>query len=131
MSSDRLPSAAGLTLCEAGHDWDAIRVPRSVGLAAMAILGTRCGAVLEDPITSAGVLCYFVPAGTAVHWDVENTRALGAGSSVSIPPERRTDGPGPHWRICPGDDGWLTDPQALVAAIGDAFGPRFGADQAG
>lgn len=131
MPSTRLPSAAGATLHDAGHDWDAIRVPRSVGLAAMAILGTRCGAVLEDPVTSAGVVYYFVPAGTARTWDVQNTRALGAGSTVTIPPARRTDGPGPHWRICPGEDGWLTDPEALAAAIGDAFGPRIGEERAG
>ncbi|MFF3350821.1 hypothetical protein [Streptomyces sp. NPDC002779] len=52
-----------------------------------------------------------------------NTRALTAGASVTIPPPRRTDGPGPHWRMCPGDDRWLTDPDALRAALGDALGP--------
>jgi hypothetical protein len=131
MPTQRLPSAAGISLHDAGHDWDAIRVPRSVGLAAMALLGTRCGAVIEDPLMSAGVVYFFTPPGTAAEWTVENTRALGVGSSLTIPPPRRTDGPGPHWRICPGDDGWITDPDALAAAIGDAFGPRLGEEQAG
>ncbi|MGY4960355.1 hypothetical protein [Streptomyces sp. 900105245] len=131
MPTTRPPSPMGATLQDAGGDWDAIRVPRSVGLAAMAILGTRCGAVLEDPHSSAGVVYFFAPVGTAAGWDVENTRALGDGAAVVIPPERRTEGPGPHWRICPGDDGWLTDADALAAAIADAFGPRIGADQAG
>jgi hypothetical protein len=125
-----LPSVAGLTLHDAGHDWDAIRVPRSVGLAAMAILGTRCGAVIEDP-TGAGCLYYFVAAGTAAAWDVENTRPLGRGATVTIPPSRRTAGPGPHWRICPGEEGWLTDPAALAAAVADAFGARIGEELAG
>lgn len=131
MPSTRLPSAAGATLYDAGQDWDAIRVPRSVGLSAMAILGTRCGAVVEDPLTSSGVVYFFTPVGTADDWDVENTRALGYEATIMIPPSRRTEGPGPHWRICPGDDGWLTDPSALAAAIEDAFGPRIGQEQAG
>ncbi|EGX55326.1 hypothetical protein SZN_33461 [Streptomyces zinciresistens K42] len=46
-------------------------------------------------------------------WDVADTRALGAGSSVAIPPARCTTGPGPRWRVCPGEDSWLTDPDAL------------------
>ncbi|MEV0170552.1 hypothetical protein AB0I00_05420 [Streptomyces sp. NPDC050803] len=124
MTTTRLPSAAGCTLHDAGQDWDAIRVPRSVGLAAMAILGARCGAVVEDPLSTA--VYYFVPAGTAPGWDVENTRALGTGATVTIPPARRTEGPGPHWRMCPGEARWLTDPSALQAAIEDAFGPRLG-----
>lgn len=131
MTSARLPSAAGVILRDAGDDWDAIRVPRSVGLAAMAILGTRAGAVVEDPLAAAGVVYFFTPVGTAASWDVENTRALGSGSTLTIPPRRRTEGPGPHWRICPGDDGWITDPDALAAAIADAFGPRIGEEQAG
>lgn len=131
MPSARLPSAAGVVLRDAGYDWDAVRVPRSVGLAAMAILGTRCGAAIEDPLTAAGVLYFFTPVGTADGWEVENTRALGFGSTVTIPPTRRTEGPGPHWRICPGEDGWLTDPDALAAAIADAFGSRIGEEQVG
>ncbi|MFC8679825.1 hypothetical protein ACFUEN_44995 [Streptomyces griseorubiginosus] len=122
MPSTRLPSAAGCTVIDAGRDWDAVRVPRSVGVDAMTILGTRCGAVVEDPLCEA--VYYFVPVGTAAVWDVPTTRALGAGASVTIPPPRRTDGAGPHWRICPGDGSWLTDPQALQAALEDAIPAR-------
>ncbi|NUO43714.1 MAG: hypothetical protein HOV82_16960 [Streptomyces sp.] len=122
MPTTRLQSAAGCTLHDAGHDWDAIRVPRSVGLAAMAILGTRCGAVVDDPLSTA--VYFFTPVGTASAWEVENTRALSVGSAVTIPPPRRTQGPGPHWRMCPGEGSWLTDAAALRAAVEDAFGPR-------
>lgn len=97
MLTKHLPSAAGCTLHEAGRDWDAIRVPRSLGLAAMSILGSRCGAVVEDRT----VLYYFVPTGTAAQWQDDSSRALGAGVTVTIPPARRTQGPGPHWRITP------------------------------
>ncbi|MBQ1090647.1 hypothetical protein [Streptomyces sp. B93] len=127
MPTTPLPSAAACTLHDAGQDWDAIRVPRSVGLAAMTILGSHCGAIVEDPLSS--VVYYFVPVGTAADWDVVNTRPLGVGAAVTIPPARRTAGPGPHWRMWPGEDRWLTDPAALRAAIDDAFGPRVGEDQ--
>lgn len=72
-----------------------------------------------------------MPGGIADGWRVENTRALGEGSSVTIPPPRRTTGPGTHWRMCPGEDTWLTEPEALRAAIADAFGPRLSEEQAG
>ncbi|MFI2431872.1 hypothetical protein [Streptomyces sp. NPDC018693] len=127
MHTTRLPTAAGCTLHTAGQDWDAVRVPRSVGLAAMEILGARCGAVVEDSLSSA--VYFFTPVGTSAAWTAENTRALGAGSAVTIPPARRTEGPGVYWRMCPGENGWLTDPRALEAALGDAFGPRVGAQR--
>lgn len=107
-----------------GGNWDAIRVPRSVGLDALAILGRRSGAVLEDPLTAA--LYFFVPSRAVAEWDVAGTRVLGDGDHVVIPPLRRTQGPGPHWRICPGDDGWATDRAALRAALEDATTPAAG-----
>ncbi|MDH6697022.1 hypothetical protein ABZ682_26700 [Streptomyces griseoviridis] len=119
MPTKSLPSAAGCTLQDAGDAWDAIRTPRSVGLAAMEILGARCGAVAEG--ASGTALYFFVPVGTARDWSVGNTRALGPGATVTIPPTRRTDGPGPHWRICPGGKTWLTDPDALRAALGECM----------
>ncbi|MBD0837355.1 hypothetical protein [Streptomyces sp. TRM68416] len=128
MPTPSLPSAAGCTLHDAGHEWDAIRVPRSIGLAAMEILGARCGAVVDDALSA--VLYFFVPTGTVEEWGVGNTRALGAGSTVAIPPARRTEGPGPHWRMCPGEDRWITDPAALRAAIQDVLSPRTGTEHA-
>ncbi|MET7441888.1 hypothetical protein ACFYQQ_01320 [Streptomyces sp. NPDC005496] len=119
-----LRTSAGCTLHSAGQEWDAVRVPRSIGLAAVQILGTRCGAVVEDSHSAA--LYYFVTPGSAAAWDADNVRVLGDGATVTIPPARRTQGPGPHWRVCPGDSNWLTDAAALRAAIEDAFGPRFG-----
>jgi len=120
MQSNALPTAAGCSLHDAGEVWDAVRVPRAMGLEAMRILGQRCGAVVEDP--SSLVLYFFVRVGAAAAWDVENTRVLGTGTAITIPPARRMAGPGVHWRMCPGDDGWITDASALRAAIGDAFG---------
>ncbi|WP_338683270.1 hypothetical protein QD712_20325 [Streptomyces acidiscabies] len=120
MTTKPLPTAAGCTLHDVGHDWDVIRVPRSVGLSVVGILGRHCGAVVEDSVRS--VVYFFTPVGAAGVWAVENTLAMGAGWTVTIPPARRTEGPGSYWRVCPGDGGWLTDPDILRTAIGDAFG---------
>lgn len=125
MPTTPLPTAEGCTLHEAGQDWDTIRVPRQLGLAAMAILGSRCGAVLEYPDKAA--VYYFVPRGTAARWALEGTQALGKGSTLTIPLARCTTAPGPHWRVCPGDDGWLTDARALQAALEDCS-PRDGSE---
>jgi hypothetical protein len=122
MTTTRLPSAAGCTLEDAGQDWDVILVPRTIGAPAVAILGSRCGAVVDDPLSSA--LYFFTPVGTAAQWRVPGTRALGDGAAVTIPPARRTEGVGPHWRVCPGKDGWITDPRALQAALEDSNGAR-------
>ncbi|MFC8859345.1 hypothetical protein [[Kitasatospora] papulosa] len=109
----------------AGGAWDAVRVPRSAGLDALAILGHRSGAVLEDPLSAA--LYFFIPQGTAADWDVDGTRILGEDDHVVVPPDRRTQGPGPHWRVCPSTDAWTTDAAALQAALEDAVSPRAGA----
>lgn len=117
MPTTRLPTAAGCTLHEAGKDWDAVRVPRQLGLAAMVLLGARCGAVLEYPHKAA--VYFFVRRGTAADWAFDGTHAVGEGSTLTIPPGRYTTGPGPHWRVCPGDGDWLTDAGALRAALED------------
>lgn len=126
MPTTRLPTAAGCTLHDAGQDWDAIRVPRRLGVAAMAILGTRCGAVLEYPPNK--VVYFFVARGTAAEWSVEGTEAIGEGGTLTIPPARRTAGAGPHWRVCPGDSDWITDSRALRAALEDCV-PSVGSER--
>lgn len=123
-----MPSTTTIKNCRlesAGDTWDAVRVPRSVGSDAVAILGNRSGAALQDP--HEGCLYFFITPGSADSWktsDVPGARILGSGTHVVFPPARRTSGPGPHWRICPGDDGLLTDTAALRAALEDAAAPR-------
>ncbi|MEU1141764.1 hypothetical protein ABZ392_33650 [Streptomyces sp. NPDC005885] len=114
-----LPTAAGCTLQDTGQTWDAIRVRRQLGIAAMAILGPRCGAVLEYP--PKDIVYFFVAPGTAAEWVVEGTQAVGKGGTLTIPPARYTAGVGPHWRVCPGDSDWITDSRALRAALEDCL----------
>ncbi|MFJ9037492.1 hypothetical protein ACIRF8_12995 [Streptomyces sp. NPDC102406] len=111
-----LRTAGGCSIQHAGAAWDAVRVPHEFGLRALSILGPRTGAVVETTC----FVYWFVPAGTADSWDVAGTRAVGRGSWVSVPPHRRTEGPGPHWRVCPAEEAWLTDPAGLRAALDDA-----------
>lgn len=115
-----LPTAAKCVLKDAGQDWDAVRVQRSIGLTAMDILAGRCGAVVEG---HRAELYFFVQPATSADWELLNVETLGRGHTLPIPPPRRTQGPGPHWRICPGDSDWLTDAAALHAAIEDAVSP--------
>ncbi|MEX2974782.1 hypothetical protein [Streptomyces sp. C184] len=116
-----LPTIGGCELQAAGVDWDAVRVPRSVGLRALAILGNRSGAVIEDPREPA--VYWFVRVGSTAGWDVPDTRPLGVTQHLVVPPPPRVEGPGPHWRICP-TDGWLlTDVRVLRAAIEAAVAP--------
>jgi hypothetical protein len=129
MSAVGLPTQSACTTQRAGQAWDAIRTQKSVGLAAMAILGARCGAVVED--ASGMTVVFFTPRGTAASWTVEHSEAVHEGDTVPIPPARRTQGPGPYWRMCPGEGRMLTDPEALRAAIEDAFGLRVGEERAG
>lgn len=124
-----IPTAGNCTLRDAGHEWDAVRVQRAVGLAARTILGSRCGALLEAPSEIA--LYFFVPPHEGRDWTAVNARLLTTGSTLPIPPSRRTKGPGPFWRICPGEGSWLTNAAALQAAIEDAMAPRLGAEHFG
>lgn len=113
-------TTAGDCLLEpAGYTWDAIRAPLPVGIRALRILGHRSGAALADPV--AGYMYWFVAPGTAASWALVDTTALGRGATVVVPQERRTQPPGPHWRICPGDGGLHTQPSALLAALQDAL----------
>lgn len=114
-----LPGPAGCEFLAAGRDWDAIRVPRTLGLDALDILGARSGAVVDDPRQPA--LYWFVAVGAAGLWEVDEARPLGAGNFVAVPPPRRTQGPGPYWRICPAGTNWLTNAAALQAAVEDAL----------
>jgi hypothetical protein len=116
-----LPTVEGCRLHAAGFDWDAIRVPRGIGVHVLAILGSRSGAVIEDPREPA--LYWFVGKGSTAGWDVPDTRPLGVTQHLVVPPLHRVEGPGPHWRICPSDSGLITDMQALRNAIQAVIGP--------
>ncbi|MDI5961893.1 hypothetical protein POF50_001265 [Streptomyces sp. SL13] len=79
----------------AGVEWDAIRTPRPMGLAALRRLSAPEGAVLVDPVGRA--LFFFVRPGTAQNWCLPLTVALGKGHLVELPPGGRDRPPGAYW----------------------------------
>ncbi|MFE3687407.1 hypothetical protein ACFXPM_29805 [Streptomyces sp. NPDC059095] len=85
------PAVGGCALHAAGVDWDAVRVPRVLGLTALDITGPRSGAAIDD---GHGPY-WFLPSGAGHDWDGQSTRLLARGSSLTVPPARRTQGPGP------------------------------------
>ncbi|MFI9029941.1 hypothetical protein [Streptomyces sp. NPDC053560] len=100
---------------EVGVTWDVVGVDRAVGLAAVVILGPRCGAVIDD----AQCLYWLVAPGAAAGWPVAGGQVLSDGT-VAVPPLRWSAGPGAFWRVCPGDSDWTTSADALRAAVEDA-----------
>ncbi|MGD3111392.1 hypothetical protein [Streptomyces sp. YGL11-2] len=116
-----LPTAVDCSLLAAGVDWDAVRVPRSVGVRCLAVLGGRSAAVVEDPRESA--LYWFIAAGAAAGWDVAHTRPLGTTQYLVVPPLHRAAGPGLHWRIRPVEGRLITDVRALRVAVEGVIGP--------
>ncbi|MCX5239847.1 hypothetical protein OG824_32060 [Streptomyces prunicolor] len=122
-----LPTSTSSTSQAVRVTWDTIRVSRGLGLAAVAILGPRCGAVIDDP--RSDVLDWFVAPGSAASWSLTDTRALPSGRNTVIPPLRLTHGPGRHWIVCPGEEGWLTDIRALEAALEDCLSREAGQNE--
>ncbi|GGU65023.1 hypothetical protein GCM10010211_32660 [Streptomyces albospinus] len=115
-----LPNAVDCSLLAAGIDWDAVRVPRSVGECCLDLLGGSCAAVVEDPREAA--LYWFIAAGASAGWDVAQTRPLGMTQYLVVPPLHRVAGPGLHWRIRPLEGRLITDVRALRAAVEGVIG---------
>lgn len=124
-----LPAGRTVAMLPAGQWWDAVRVPRALALEALGGLGSRSGAVIEDP--GGGLLYWLVPAGRADDWHLaekSRIRVLGHNSSVAVPGPQRTAGP--HWRIPPTRDGALTDPEQLHNALARAAAVSAGVSSA-
>ncbi|MET7781500.1 hypothetical protein ABZU94_07210 [Streptomyces mirabilis] len=116
---DWMPAGRTVSLRPAGKWWDAVRVPRDIGLEALGRLGSGTGAVIEDP--GGGLLYWFVPAGEASAWQMtEGARiiVLGDTAHVPVPGPQRTSGP--HWRVPPTRSNTLTDPSRLHNALAQA-----------
>ncbi|MGW7001457.1 hypothetical protein ACWGCW_01170 [Streptomyces sp. NPDC054933] len=113
---------AHTTVAPAGQQWDAIKVPRHIGLAALETLQGTAGPVIVDPADRA--LYFFVAPGTSLAWDVPDTRALGDATYVVVPPLGRRMPPGPYWLNPSGGPREHTPAAALrlalLAAIAEA-----------
>lgn len=109
------------TITAVGTDWDAIRMPRYLGLAAAEHLGDTLGTVIVEP--GERRMYVLVPQGTAGRWDFPDTHALGADCYLPLPSASRSGPPGPYWLTPPGYRWTLTDPDDLRAALTAASQP--------
>ncbi|WP_432104454.1 hypothetical protein [Streptomyces sp. bgisy091] len=83
-------------MAPAGVDWDAIRVPRFVGLQVIELLGPQVGPVIVNP--AARTMYFLVPPGTTAAWTtLAPTTVLGKGSHVFLPARHQQKPPGPYW----------------------------------
>ncbi|MFE2518621.1 hypothetical protein [Streptomyces mirabilis] len=119
---DWMPAGRTVSLRPAGKWWDAVRVPRVIGLEALGRSGGR-GAVMEDP--GGGLLYWLVPAGEASgRQTAEGARILVLGDTthVAVPGPQRTSGP--RRRVPPTRSNTLTDPSRLHNASAQAAALR-------
>lgn len=111
---DWVPMDRNVEAVRAGIDWDAIRVKQPLGDTVLERLGTRTGAVIEDPWGKA--LYWLVRKGTAATWDAPGSRALGVACWVTVPGPLAGDA-GPYWRVPIVTNGVCTEPRALREAL--------------
>lgn len=85
VTSWALPTGCNPELRDAGVNWDAVRLPASLGDRVLAELGDSSGAVIRDQ----HVLYFLIRPGGADGWTFPSdaqVRVLGEGSVVVVPP---------------------------------------------
>jgi hypothetical protein len=107
----------GVTRLRCGTWWDAVRVPDDIGALALEMLAGRSGPVLASPKDS--VVYWLVKPASAAGWNLSFVEVWGAACWLPVP----CPSPGARhvqWLTPPRGD-CLTDPQALRAALTEAF----------
>lgn len=110
---------------EAGTHFDAVRAPRTIGLAVLERLGADCGPVICDPWPR---IHYFLTEPSATGgWDVRETSTCGPATYVLVPPLDAREN-GLHWTVPPAPGRHFTPVdrlrEALLAAVDERYGPR-------
>ncbi|MFF5205041.1 hypothetical protein [Streptosporangium sp. NPDC000396] len=82
-----------------GLEWDAIRVPRYIGLAALTRLPTIDFPVIVDPVERT--VYFLVPVGEADDWEMPDARILIVTRHLLIPPIQQDMPPGRYWLAMP------------------------------
>lgn len=90
----------GTHILPAGVEWDAVRVPRYLGLAALDQFPSSPGPVIVDP--QSRTLYFFVPKGSTDSWSLPQITPLRESQFLVVPPETRISPPGPYWLVEPG-----------------------------
>jgi hypothetical protein len=98
-----------------GRWWDAVTVDAFDGVRALAHLGDECGPFIED--RAAATMTWLVAPDCAAGWELRGVRVRGLGHWLTLPPTMWEGSP--RWRrVPPEQQGWLTRPTALHAALG-------------
>jgi len=120
-----LPPEGTVWNVEAGIHFDAIRVPRTLGVSALGDLQEEGGAVICDPWSR--IMYFLVEPSSTLDWQVRETLRCGPATYVVVPPLNAQETV-LHWAVPPSPDcpffpvGRLHD--ALTAVVEAAFGPR-------
>ncbi|WP_419994511.1 hypothetical protein [Streptomyces boninensis] len=126
MSQDHAPATdgpSGTSIVAAGIEWDAVKVPRRLGLRALKLLEVT-GPVAVDPGAVEPMLYFLVPPGSTAGCRFQHMVVLGRGAHVVLPPHERLAPPGPYWLIPPADGRQHTDAAALRQALITAWAAR-------
>jgi hypothetical protein len=118
-----LPPEGTIWHVEAGTHFDAVRVGRTLGVAALARLEGESGAVICDPWSR---MHYFLaePSSTSA-WNVRGTTACGPATYVVVPP-LNTREPNLHWAVRPTPDRPFTPTDRLCRALTAAVDAQHG-----
>ncbi|MEU5298947.1 hypothetical protein [Streptomyces umbrinus] len=123
-TTDAVRSVDGTWITAAGRNWDAVRLPRELGLDAFNSVTGPLGAVAMAPGTRG--MYFLVPPGTTRTWELPQTVALGKASHIALPPSDRKRPPGPYWLIPPRPGHLHTQTSDLHSAVETALGLRPG-----
>lgn len=117
-----LPPRRAIRVLPAGRDWDAVRVPRSIGERVLAKLGADTGAVIADSM--ARLLYWLVRVGAADDWELPPGRSVfvrTSGTYVAVPGPLAISGP--VWRIPVSANGVHTDAERLRTILEAELSP--------
>ncbi|TLS45755.1 hypothetical protein FE633_13410 [Streptomyces montanus] len=117
-------SIDGIWITPAGRYWDAVRLPRRLGLDAFNAVTGPLGAVVMAPVTRG--MYFLVPPGTTRSWNLPQTVGLGEAAHIALPPAGRKYPPGPYWLVPPRRSQLHTPTYDLHCAVEIALGLRPG-----
>ncbi|WP_326615160.1 hypothetical protein OG949_40450 (plasmid) [Streptomyces scopuliridis] len=119
-AADEIPGFNNTRIVAAGRRWDAVRVPRFIGLQALNRIQGQEGAVIMDRDRA---MYFLVPPRTTTGWSIQQSAALGETNYVVLPANEKTTPPGPYWLIPPTRGRLHTETAALHAALQTVLGP--------
>jgi hypothetical protein len=114
-AADEIPGFNHTRIAAAGKTWDAVRVPRFIGLQALNVIQGQQGAIVMDPRDRA--MYFLVPPGTTADWSLAQSTALGETNYVVLPADDKEIPPGPFWLVPPRRGRLHTDTGALRIAL--------------